>query len=129
MRLINLSGESGQLHPTHRSLTEALRMRIACVHLGVPPVREREGDLYVLVSHFLRELTPPARNAPSLTPRAWKALVGCSVRDNVRELIWILQHGLAQSDGGEIDVQHLPDEITEVQPLRIERDACRTTPW
>jgi DNA-binding NtrC family response regulator len=129
VRVVSLVAEDPRDFPARRGLEGPLRMCLDCVRLRVPPLREREGDLYVLVCHFLRELTPPARNAPSLTPRAWKTLAAFPFRDNVRELVWVLQHALAQSDGGEVDLEHLPEEVTQVLPVVAGRDPCRVTPW
>ena len=45
--------------------------RLNTVHLHVPALREREGDLYVLTAHLLRELAPPStRGRRSLSRRA-----------------------------------------------------------
>jgi DNA-binding NtrC family response regulator len=95
----------------------------------VPSLRERDGDLYVLVGHFLRELTPPACIAPTLTPRAWNALTRWPFGGNVRELVWVLEHALARADGSEIDVQHLPDEVTEAQRTDPDMGPRATSPW
>jgi two-component system response regulator HydG len=129
VRIISLALEDAPSVGVPRGLPPSLRMRLDGVQLRIPPVREREGDLYILISHFLRELTPPARSAPSLTSRAWKALAAHPFRDNVRELIWVLEHALAESGGGEIDTRHLPDEITDSQATLLGRDPGRTTPW
>ena len=76
------------------------------------PLRERDGDLYALVTHFLRELTPPGSTVASMTPRAWRALSAYTFPGNVRELAMTLEHALALSRGSEIDAAHLPRDIT-----------------
>jgi two-component system response regulator HydG len=129
VRLISLVTEDPQDLFPRRGIPAALKMRLDCMDLPVPPVRERQGDLYVLTSHFLRELTPPARTAPGLTPLAWKTLASSCLRGNVRELIWILEHALTRSGGGEIDVLHLPEELTLDSPALSSRDTGGASPW
>jgi two-component system response regulator HydG len=91
---------------------EALLFRLNAVPLRAPSLVEREGDLYLLVCHFLREFTPSRRRTPGLTPKAWKALSAYGFPGNVQELAWVVEHAVAASDGEEIDCQHLPEEIT-----------------
>jgi two-component system, NtrC family, response regulator HydG len=110
-------------------LPEALRMRLDGMELHAPPLRDREGDLYVLACHFLRELTPPARSVPGLTARAWKALAGHAFPGNVLELGWVIGHALALSNGDEIDIDHLPDEVTRTTSLGTGTGSCGSSPW
>jgi two-component system, NtrC family, response regulator HydG len=129
VRVISLAAAQAENVTLRNGLPEPLRMRLDCLRVRVPALREREGDLYLLVCHFLRELTPPSRSAPSLTPRAWQTLASHSFRANVRELVWVLEYALARAEGGEIDVFHLPEEVTQASPVGVERTAVRVAPW
>src|SRR5262249_43016425 len=55
---------------------EDLYYRLNVLDVQVPPLRERHGDLALLVDHFLRKLAPPGRAPPLLSPRAWARLSG-----------------------------------------------------
>jgi DNA-binding NtrC family response regulator len=90
---------------------EPLLVRLNAVHIRVPSLAERDGDLYELVCHFLREFTPPRCGTPSLTPDAWKALAAHGFPGNVRELAWALEHAVAAADGDVVHRRHLPDEV------------------
>jgi DNA-binding NtrC family response regulator len=95
---------------------QPLIFRLNTVHFHVPRVVEREGDLYLLAVHFLREMAPPSSVARrSLSPRAWRALSQYRFPGNVAELEAALQTGLSLADGGEIDLEHLPPAIREMQ--------------
>jgi DNA-binding NtrC family response regulator len=111
VRLISVS----QTDPTDGlaggSFLEPLLFRLNATHLRVPPLAEREGDLYMLVCHFLREFTPPSRSASDLTPGAWEALSAYGFPGNIRELAWAIEHAVTAADGGEIERQHLPQEV------------------
>ncbi len=112
VRVISVMHEDPARPPSEGGLIRPLFFRLNAMHLRVPALRERAGDLYALVCHFLQELTPPSRKASDLTPRAWKALAAYAFPGNVRELTWALEHALAASEGGPIDLEHLPQEIT-----------------
>jgi two-component system, NtrC family, response regulator AtoC len=102
---------------THRNLQERIRAglfredlfyRINVIELQVPPLRERLGDLPLLVNHFLARMTPAGAASPILSPAAWAALSQYTFPGNVRELSHAIEHAMVLSGGKEIGVQHLP---------------------
>jgi DNA-binding NtrC family response regulator len=78
--------------------------------LHLPPLRERKGDLALLVERFLRELTPEGE-PPGLSSAAWAALGAHPFPGNVRELRHAIQHASILARGEEIQLAHLPPEI------------------
>jgi len=113
VRLVSLASRpAGELLATENFL-RPLFFRLNAVHLQVPPLSAREGDLYLLVSHFLREFSPAGRSPPSLTPPAWKTLANARLEGNVRELAWIVEHAIGLSGGADIEVGHLPASVRE----------------
>jgi two-component system, NtrC family, response regulator HydG len=129
VRVVSLLTEDARDSRVRPSIDGPIHLRLRGMRLHVPPVRERDGDLYALVCHFLHELTPPARRAPGLSPRAWRMLTDYRFPGNVRELAWVLEHALALADGGEIDVQHLPEEVGETRSSGGDRAASGSSPW
>jgi two-component system response regulator PilR (NtrC family) len=91
-------------------LLDSLHTCLAGVELGMPPLVDRGADLVPLVAELLRELVPPTKTGPGVTPEAWRALTHYRYPGNVRELRWILEHALAMSEGGPIEREHLPSE-------------------
>jgi DNA-binding NtrC family response regulator len=91
---------------------EDLYYRIKVFDLHLPPLRERRGDLPLLVEQFLREFTPEGGDIPALSPSAWAALRDYEFPGNVRELRHAIQHASILARGGEIEVSHLPPEIS-----------------
>jgi two-component system, NtrC family, response regulator AtoC len=105
---------------THRDLKERiaagmfredLYYRLVVLDVDIPPLRDRKGDLPLLVQYFLKKFTKPGRSIPSLSPSAWKALSQFLFPGNVRELGHAIEHAAVLADGGEIDVRHLPRDI------------------
>jgi len=72
---------------------EDLYHRINVIDLNVPPLREREGDIPVLVDHFLQRYA--AGKALAVEPEAMAALVGYRWPGNVRELQHAVQRAIA----------------------------------
>jgi DNA-binding NtrC family response regulator len=102
---------------THRNLLERTKTgafredlfyRINVIELQLPPLRERPGDLALLVNHFLARFTPAGAPTPSISPAAWACLSQYSFPGNVRELSHAIEHATILAGGKEIGVQHLP---------------------
>ena len=73
----------------------------------MPPLRERRGDLPLLVQYFLKKFTRPGANPERLTG-GLEGAVAVPFPGNVRELGHAIEHAAVLADGGEIDVRHLP---------------------
>jgi DNA-binding NtrC family response regulator len=106
---------------THRDLKkriaeglfrEDLYYRINVIELPMPPLRERPGDLPILLQHFLQRFTPPGRPLPTVSPGAWAAFSQYPFPGNVREFSHAIEHAVVLSAGGEIKLEHLPTSIT-----------------
>ncbi|MFT7581438.1 MAG: DNA-binding NtrC family response regulator [Myxococcota bacterium] len=103
---------------THRDLRqriaaglfrEDLYFRLKVLEARIPPLRERDGDIPLLVEHFLQRFSM-SEPIPSLTHQAWNALLRHPFPGNVRELEHAIQHGVVLADDV-IDLAHLPTEI------------------
>jgi len=88
---------------------EDLYYRLNVITIGIPPLRDRVGDILLLVQSFFakfaKELGKPA---PQLSEKALKVLEEYDWPGNVRELENIVQRLVVMSDGGVIDVPDLP---------------------
>jgi transcriptional regulator with GAF, ATPase, and Fis domain len=88
---------------------EDLRFRLEVITIPVPPLRERDGDIPLLVEWLLAHLCP-GRTAPRLTRTALRALGQHRWPGNVRELENALARGVAMG-GDVIDVADLPEAV------------------
>ncbi len=95
---------------THRDLRariaeglfrEDLYYRINTLDLEIPPLRSRGDDLALLVQHFIRRFSNPARPTEGITWRAWNALAAHPFPGNVRELMHTIQHAVLLSAGAQ----------------------------
>jgi DNA-binding NtrC family response regulator len=118
VRLISATHENLKQRVTEGRFREDLYYRLNVIDLRIPTLRERPGDLPLLVAHFLRRWN---RTAATFSTRAWNALSSYPFPGNVRELAHALEHALVLSRGDEIDLQHLPEDVVAwerpAQPL------------
>lgn len=91
-------------------LREDLYFRLCVVDLFVPPLRERKADLPLLLAHFQRR-HHPGRVPPSISSRAWAALVAYDWPGNVREFANAIERAMVLARGSEIDLEHLPPDV------------------
>lgn len=88
---------------------EDLYYRVNVLPIHLPPLRERPGDVDLLVDHFLPagwSVDPEARAA--MNCHAWPG--------NVRELINVIQRATILADGEEITLDDLPREFAGDAP-------------
>jgi DNA-binding NtrC family response regulator len=90
---------------------EDLYYRVNVIGLHIPPLRERPGDLRLLVAHFLKRFTPPGAEVPDISLRAWQALAAYPFPGNVRELSHAMNHAAILSRGATIELEHLPEDV------------------
>jgi transcriptional regulator with GAF, ATPase, and Fis domain len=88
---------------------EDLRFRLEVIAVPIPPLRERDGDLPLLVEYLLARLGT-AKAVPRLTRAALRALGQHRWPGNVRELENALARGVAIG-GDVIDLPDLPDAV------------------
>ena len=66
---------------------EDLFYRLNVIHVELPPLRERDGDVPLLIQHFLDKFADQRGEAPKpITDDAWKILKNYHWKGNVREL-------------------------------------------
>jgi len=88
---------------------EDLFYRLAVVPLRVPPLRERKGDVPLLVSHFLKKYSRLLnKEIQEISSYALQVLMNYDFPGNVRELENIIERGVALESSNII----LPESLT-----------------
>ncbi len=91
---------------------EDLYYRIHVIPIMVPPLRERAGDIPMLVEHFLRlYCTANKKPAKQVQPEMMEIFEAYSWPGNVRELENVIQRLVIMSDGPVIAAYHLPQQL------------------
>ncbi|HVE41455.1 MAG TPA: sigma 54-interacting transcriptional regulator [Planctomycetota bacterium] len=117
VRLIAATNRDLQQLLASGRIREDFYYRINVFNLPLPPLRERQGDIPLLVEHFLRELSP--RRAVPIAQDALQALLDHPWPGNVRELRNVIEYGLVMAQGGTLRAADLPPEIRNGCSKRI----------
>jgi len=109
---------------TNRDLTQAIqegrlredlyyRLNVFPVHL--PPLRERGGDISLLMNYFLKEFTGDEAERYEVTPEAMQQMLSYSWPGNVRELRNAIERAVILSEDRRItpELLSLPGSHTE----------------
>ncbi len=91
---------------------EDLYYRIHVIPIGLPPLRERPGDIPLLIEHFVR-IYCAADQVPlkNVDPEAINVLEGYAWPGNVRELENLVQRMVLMTSDSVIAVKHLPSQL------------------
>jgi DNA-binding NtrC family response regulator len=87
---------------------EDLFFRLNVVQIEMPPLRERKGDIPLLVDHFIRKFQRNERPVKCVSRDAMKALLESNWPGNVRELENVIQRALALGETEIITKDDLP---------------------
>jgi DNA-binding NtrC family response regulator len=105
---------------THRDLAariktghfrEDLFYRLNVIGVPLPPLRERSGDLPLLIRHFMQKFTPAGARLPAISAAAWAAISAYDFPGNIRELSHAIEHAMVLAGDRELDLTHLPPAL------------------
>lgn len=101
-----------------------LYFRLNVYTIRLPPLREREGDLPLLVDHFIRRFSRElGKNVHAAAPRTLEILQAYSWPGNVRELQSVLKQAILQATGPVVVPEFLPEYVRG-----IDANAAATQP-
>jgi DNA-binding NtrC family response regulator len=90
-----------------------LLYRLQVVTITLPPLRERIGDIALLVEHFVRMFAKAANQGKvQVSPDAQDLLEAYPWPGNVRELRNVIEHAVVMCDGMLIRPRDLPEALT-----------------
>jgi two-component system response regulator HydG len=91
---------------------EDLFFRINVIHIPMPPLRARAGDVLLLAQHFVdRYATQAGKSVKGIAPAAAERLLAYSWPGNVRELENCIERAIALTSYEQITVDDLPEKI------------------
>ncbi len=120
---------------TNRSLRDAVTLgefrddlyyRLNVLNIYLPPLRERRGDIPLLVRRFIREFAKAHdRQFRGITPEAMQRLVTAPWPGNVRQLRNLVESMVVLAPGAEIRASDIPVDILEgagtLLPMRMQQ--------
>jgi len=116
IRLIAATNENLKNAISQGRFREDLYYRMNVVQLYIPPLRERKEDILPLALEILQSLNKELRKAfTGYSPAAAELLEEYCWPGNIRELRNVIERTMILTPEGEIDVNHLPEEIRDRQ--------------
>jgi DNA-binding NtrC family response regulator len=92
--------------------------RLNGFEIKLPPLREREGDLALLVDHFLKRFNVQLnKKITSISPETMTLLRNYSWPGNIRELQTAMRRAMLMATGPTIVPETLPVEVRENLPI------------
>ncbi|MBW2369857.1 MAG: sigma 54-interacting transcriptional regulator [Deltaproteobacteria bacterium] len=114
---------------THRNLEQwvndgrfrkDLLFRLNVIRLHLPPLRSREGDIQLLLDHFLNTLsTHLDKKIQGLSRKTLNILKNYNYPGNVRELKNILEYAVNICGDRHIKPKHLPSYLVDSDPFDV----------
>ena len=90
------------------------------LHVHLPPLREREGDIRYLLDHFLEKYTQAlGKTIVGFTPGVMQNLLDYPYPGNIREMSNIVEYDASICKRKKISKEHLPTYIFEKQESEI----------
>lgn len=113
VRIISATNKDLKECVDNKLFREDLYYRLSTFPIHVPPLRERKGDIVVLIDHFIKQLNSKlGKNIKGVTKKALKLMYDYNWPGNVRELENTLERCMILTDSDYIDVDILPAYIT-----------------
>jgi formate hydrogenlyase transcriptional activator len=99
-----------------------LYYRLNVFPIVIPPLRERRGDIPLLVRSFIEELcTKKGKSIKSIPKKVMNLLMGYSWPGNIRELRNVIERGIILSNGPKLCIERLnPEEHTDYPEMGLD---------
>ncbi len=128
---------------TNRNLRELVRRglfredlfyRLKVVEIALPPLREHNEDIPLLIDHFCKRFNNSfSKRITGVDDNVLSFFMNYHWPGNVRELEHAIEHAFVLCPGGVVTQEHLPADITggeaeagqEEQPMTISSDAVK----
>ncbi|MGP8050944.1 MAG: sigma-54 interaction domain-containing protein [Desulfobaccales bacterium] len=111
IRIIAASNKDLMAMIKNKTFREDLYYRLNVIPINVPSLREREGDLPILINYFIlkhcnafnKMIVMPEELSQKLALYHWPG--------NIRELSNVLEYAVVMGSGAEITAKHLPEYL------------------
>lgn len=123
VRILSASNRHIEQDVKDGKFREDLFYRLNVIHIEVPSLRERGGDIRLLVNHFLQKYgIDEKKERLQLSPEAWKVLFNHEWPGNIRELENVIERAVVLNNNGLIETEDFPSYLSGVEKdLDIER--------
>ncbi len=112
VRIISATNKDLKLAVESKEFREDLYYRLSSFPIFIPPLRERRGDILILVEHFVAQVNKKLnKNISGFSKKALKSFYDYSWPGNVRELENTVERCMILTETDVVDVDVLPANI------------------
>jgi len=112
VRIISATNRNLKLAVDNKQFREDLYYRLCSFPIHIPPLRDRKGDIVVLINHFVKFFNEKlGKNIKGVTKAALKNMYDYDWPGNIRELENTLERCLILTDKEFVDIDVLPPAI------------------
>lgn len=112
VRIICATNKNLQKEMEKGNFRSDLYYRLNVIFLSIPPLRDRPEDIPLLTKLFIKKLSIKTGQKYFVSDILLNKLIDYSWPGNVRELENILERLINQIPDGELDIRHLPSELS-----------------
>ncbi len=113
VRIIAATNRDIEAMVAEGTFRQDLYYRLNIIPIVLPPLRERPGDIPLLIDHFMRHFnTLHKKTIDHVSADALSLILQHTFPGNIRELENILQHAFVLCEGAVIERKHLPAYLT-----------------
>ncbi len=112
VRIISATNRDLKIAVENKQFREDLYYRLSSFPIHIPPLRERKGDIIVLIDHFIKQFNEKlGKQIKGVSKKTLKLFYDYDWPGNVRELENLLERCIILTDGEYIEPDVLPSNI------------------
>ncbi len=112
VRIISATNRDIKKNVSEGTFRDDLYYRLNVIHINVPPLRDRKGDIPALALHFLQKFALMyEKDIRGISPDAMEVLENYAWPGNVRELQNVMERAVILCDGDRISLRDIPREV------------------
>ena len=112
VRVVAATNRNLEAEITTGRFREDLFYRLNVITIPLPPLRERTGDLPLLIHHFLARFSAAnGKTVKHVSPQAMKTLLEHAYPGNIRELENLIQHAVTMTEDDTIRCEDFPASL------------------
>ena len=111
IRVVAATNKSLEKEVKEGRFREDLFYRLNVIKIDVPPLRDRNEDIPLLITHFLNKYARPGEPAKKVSPEAMDRLLAYRWPGNIRQLENAIERAAVTTVGDTIAPENLPHQV------------------